>query len=222
MLRFFVLVIVSVVSWPIFIAGKRPPAPPPETSPTAVSKAAAASQAPRTGVVTLPSGVQVRYVERGAEDPSRVDDHAPRLHGFVVFIPVADGSARSHDPGDCHRSARPRRFQQAGLLLRAAGFRRRRGRVHGCAADQDRHDCRPLDGRRDRAARRHPVARARVRAGDRRLVAELRQSGGRRAARRGQGAERSDRSEIRARVPGEHDATSRSAPSSSIATSTRA
>jgi non-heme chloroperoxidase len=59
MLRFFVLSLISVVLW---------------------STPKPASQAPRTGVVTLPSGVQVRYVERGAVDPSRV---VIMLHGFT-------------------------------------------------------------------------------------------------------------------------------------------
>jgi non-heme chloroperoxidase len=59
MLRFFVLSIVGVVLW---------------------STPKPASQAPRTGVVSLPSGVQVRYVERGAVDPSRV---VIMLHGFT-------------------------------------------------------------------------------------------------------------------------------------------
>jgi non-heme chloroperoxidase len=67
MLRFFVLIIVSVVSWPVLIAGR----------PVVLT---AASQSPRTGIVTLASGVQVRYVERGAEDPSRV---VIMLHGFT-------------------------------------------------------------------------------------------------------------------------------------------
>jgi non-heme chloroperoxidase len=60
MLRNFILVIVCLVSW--------------------AGSAAAASKAARTGVVTLPSGVQVRYVERGAVDPSRV---VILLHGFT-------------------------------------------------------------------------------------------------------------------------------------------
>jgi non-heme chloroperoxidase len=63
MLRFFVLMIAGVVS---FVS--------------LVGEAAAASKAPRTGVVTLPSGVQVRYVERGAVDPSRV---VIMLHGYT-------------------------------------------------------------------------------------------------------------------------------------------
>lgn len=59
MLRFFVFVIVSLLSW----AGT-----------------AAAAEKPRTGTVTLPSGVQIRYVERGAIDPSRV---VILLHGYT-------------------------------------------------------------------------------------------------------------------------------------------
>jgi non-heme chloroperoxidase len=60
MLRNFLLAIICAVSF--------------------VGTAAAASKAPRTGVVTLPSGVQVRYVERGAVDPSRV---MIMLHGYT-------------------------------------------------------------------------------------------------------------------------------------------
>jgi non-heme chloroperoxidase len=82
MLRFFVLVIVSVISWPVLIAGR--PVVLISASEKLPSKPAAASKAtskaPRTGVVTLPSGVQVRYVERGAQDPSRV---VIMLHGFT-------------------------------------------------------------------------------------------------------------------------------------------
>jgi non-heme chloroperoxidase len=42
--------------------------------------ALAASKAPRTGVVDLPSGVKLHYVERGAENPSRV---VIMLHGYT-------------------------------------------------------------------------------------------------------------------------------------------
>jgi non-heme chloroperoxidase len=63
MLRLFVVVILSVISW----VGT-------------ASASGSASKAPRTGVVTLPSGVQIRYVERGAVDPSRV---VILLHGFT-------------------------------------------------------------------------------------------------------------------------------------------
>jgi non-heme chloroperoxidase len=78
MFRFFVLVIVTVVSWPVLIAG-RPVVLTTDSAPASQSKPAA-SKAPRTGVVTLPSGVQVRYVERGAVDPSRV---VIMLHGYT-------------------------------------------------------------------------------------------------------------------------------------------
>lgn len=77
MLRFFMLVVVSVVSWPVLNAGR----PVELTSASQkLQPKPAASKAPRTGVVTLPSGVQVRYVERGAQDPSRV---VIMLHGFT-------------------------------------------------------------------------------------------------------------------------------------------
>jgi non-heme chloroperoxidase len=63
MLRFFELMIVSLVG--VASSG---------------GAAAAATNAARSGVVTLPSGVQVRYVERGAVDPSRV---VIMLHGYT-------------------------------------------------------------------------------------------------------------------------------------------
>jgi pimeloyl-ACP methyl ester carboxylesterase len=47
---------------------------------SSVGAASAAQKAARTGAVTLPSGVQVRYVERGAVDPSRV---VILLHGYT-------------------------------------------------------------------------------------------------------------------------------------------
>jgi len=78
MFRFFVLVIVTVISWPVLIAG-RPVVLTADSAPASQSKPLA-SKAPRTGVVTLPSGVQVRYVERGAVDPSRV---VIMLHGYT-------------------------------------------------------------------------------------------------------------------------------------------
>jgi non-heme chloroperoxidase len=58
MLRFVVVLLVSLMSWP----------------------ALAASKVSRTGVVDLPSGVKLHYVERGAEDPSRV---VILLHGYT-------------------------------------------------------------------------------------------------------------------------------------------
>ena len=63
MLRFFVLLAVTLISTPVLAQSKGAP-----------------SKAPRTGVVDLPSGVSLRYVERGAEDPSRV---VIMLHGFT-------------------------------------------------------------------------------------------------------------------------------------------
>lgn len=59
MLRTFVFVMVGLLSWTV---------------------ASAASKAPRTGDVTLPSGVQLHYTERGAVDPSRV---VIMLHGYT-------------------------------------------------------------------------------------------------------------------------------------------
>jgi|EndMetStandDraft_3_1072993.scaffolds.fasta_scaffold30599_3 non-heme chloroperoxidase len=78
MSRFFVLVIVTLLSWPVPSAHARSK----PAAPNAASKAASKSafKAPRTGAVTLPSGVQVRYVERGAVDPSRV---VIMLHGYT-------------------------------------------------------------------------------------------------------------------------------------------
>lgn len=61
MSRLFVLVVTGLLAW-------------------TVPAAHAASKAPRTGVVTLPSGVQLRYTERGAVDPSRV---VILLHGYT-------------------------------------------------------------------------------------------------------------------------------------------
>jgi non-heme chloroperoxidase len=61
MLRFFVLLTACLLSSPVLAASK-------------------AAKAPRTGVVDLPSGVKLRYVERGAEDASRV---VIMLHGYT-------------------------------------------------------------------------------------------------------------------------------------------
>jgi non-heme chloroperoxidase len=66
MLRLFVSVLVGLLSIPVSSAHAQPKP--------------AAAKAPRSGVVTLPSGVQVRYVERGAVDPSRV---VIMLHGYT-------------------------------------------------------------------------------------------------------------------------------------------
>jgi non-heme chloroperoxidase len=66
MLRFFLSVLVGLLSIPVSSAHAQPKP--------------AAAKAARSGVVTLPSGVQVRYVERGAVDPSRV---MIMLHGFT-------------------------------------------------------------------------------------------------------------------------------------------
>jgi non-heme chloroperoxidase len=77
MLRFFVLVIVCLMSWPVLIAGR--PVELTASSGNAQSKPAA-SKPSRTGVVDLPSGLKMRYVERGAEDPSRV---VIMLHGYT-------------------------------------------------------------------------------------------------------------------------------------------
>ena len=193
----------------------------PVSSAHAQSKPAAA-KAPRTGVVTLPSGVQVRYVERGAVDPSRV---VIMLHGYTdssySFQSLMDrldptiqaiaidqrGHGDSSKPGCCYApqdfAADVVAFMDARQIKTATIVGHSMGGVIAQLVAIT-------------------VARARVRAGDRRLVAELRQSGGRRAARRGQGAERSGRSEIRPRVPGEHGDQADWRPASSIATSTRA
>lgn len=79
MSRLFVFFIVGLLSWAV--PNAIPSAHAESGSPESRGKAKpAAPKAQRTGVVTLPSGVQLRYTERGAVDQSRV---VIMLHGYT-------------------------------------------------------------------------------------------------------------------------------------------